>query len=114
MSNEFLDFVEHILDAMDEAGKFVAGMTYSEFEADAKTNYAVVRALEIIGEATKRLPMEVRESYPLVPWKGMAGMRDRVIHGYEIVNLRTVWEVVKNDIPQIRPHIVKILMDYEE
>ena len=112
MSHEFLDFVEDILDAMDKAEILVEGMTYDEFEADFRTNFALVRALEIIGEATKRLPASVREQYPKVPWRGMAGMRDRIIHGYDNVDLQIVWDVVQKDIPEIKPQVQKILTDY--
>jgi len=90
MSHEFLDFVEDILDAMDKAEILLEGFTYEEFEIDFRTNFAVVRALEIIGEAAKRLPTSLREQYPAIPWRGMAGMRDRIIHGYETVDLQTV------------------------
>ena len=70
MSNEFLDFVEDILDAMDKAEILLEGVTYEQFESDFRINFAVVRALEIIGEATKRLPMDLREQYPDIPGKG--------------------------------------------
>jgi uncharacterized protein with HEPN domain len=112
MSHEFLDFVEDILDAMDKAKILVEGFTYEEFETDFRTNFAVVRALEILGEATKRLPMSLREQYPDIPWRGMAGMRDRIIHGYDTVDLQIVWDVVEQDIPAIRPQIQQILADY--
>ena len=113
MSNEFLDFVEDILDAMNKAEALLVGVIYSQFESDYRINYAVVRALEIIGEAAKRLPEDLRRRYPDIPWKGMSGMRDRIIHGYDDVDLQIVWDVVKRDIPQIKPKIEKILMDYE-
>jgi len=112
MNREFLDFVEDILDAMDKAEVLVEGSTYREFEEDFRTNFAVVRALEIIGEATKRLPMTVRERYREIPWTGMAGMRDRIIHGYDTVDLQIVWDVVRQDIPEIKPQIQQILADY--
>src|SRR5690606_36004091 len=86
---------------------------YKTFEEDFRINYAVVRALEIVGEATKRLPTELREKYVDIPWRGMAGMRDRIIHGYDHVNLQIVWDVVKRDIPEIRPKIERILEDYQ-
>jgi uncharacterized protein with HEPN domain len=113
MSNEFLDYVEDILDAMDKAQILLEGVSYDQFEADFRIYFAVVRALEIIGEAAKRLPMSLRQQYPKIPWKGMAGMRDRIIHGYDNVDLEVVWDVVKQDIPKIKPQIRQILMDYE-
>jgi uncharacterized protein with HEPN domain len=113
MSREFLDFVEDILAAMNNAEMFLHDVSYDQFEEDLRTNFAVVRALEIIGEATKRLPIGLREEYPGIPWKNMAGMRDRIIHGYDTVDLQIVWDVVKKDIPQIKPQVQQILMDYE-
>ncbi len=112
MSHEFLDFVEDILDAMDKAEVLVEGFTYHRFEEDFRTNFAVIRALEIIGEATKRLPMSVRDQYPEILWAGMAGMRDHIIHGYDTVDLQIVWDVVKQDIPAIKPQIQQLLADY--
>jgi uncharacterized protein with HEPN domain len=112
MNHEFLDFVEDMLDAMDKAEILVEGFSYSEFETDFRTNFAVVRALEIIGEAAKRLPTSLREQYPEIPWRGMAGMRDRIIHGYDTLDLQIVWDVVMQDIPEIKPRIQEILADY--
>jgi uncharacterized protein with HEPN domain len=112
MSNEFLDFIEDILDAMDKAELLIQDVTFDQFAGDFRINYAVVRALEIIGEATKRLPMNVRQEYPHIPWRNMAGMRDRIIHGYDTVDLEIVWDVVQRDIPEIKPQIQQVLADY--
>ena len=114
MNNEFLDYVEDILDAMDKVEILLQDVTREQFEADFRINFAAVRALEIIGEATKRLPMALRDQYPHVPWKDMAGMRDRIIHGYDAVNLKIVWKTVKQRIPTVKPQIRRILADYEE
>jgi uncharacterized protein with HEPN domain len=113
MSNEFLDYVEDILDAMEKAEILVEGITYDQFQSDFRVNFAVVRALEIIGEATKRLPMDLRDHYPSIPWKEMAGMRDRIIHGYDDVNLPIVWETVRQRIPTVKPLIRQVLADHE-
>jgi uncharacterized protein with HEPN domain len=113
MSNEFLDYVEDIEDAMEKAEILLRGVTYDQFESDFRINFAVVRALEIVGEATKRLPMTLCDQYPNIPWKQMAGMRDRIIHGYDTVDLEIVWDVVKQDIPKIKPQIQQVLRDYE-
>jgi len=112
MSTEFLDHIEDMLDAMDKAQALVEGVTCEQFETDFRINFAVVRALEIVGEAAKRLPADLRERYPEIPWRGMAGMRDRIIHGYDTVNLRIVWDVVDRDIPTIKAQLERVLGDY--
>lgn len=113
MSNEFLDYIEDILDAMEKADTLLEGVDYEQFESDFRINYAVVRALEIVGEATKRLPDDLRQKYSEIPWKGIAGMRDRTFHAYDTVDMEIVWEVVKKDIPIIKPQIQQILEDFE-
>jgi uncharacterized protein with HEPN domain len=113
MSNEFLDYVEDILDAMEKAEILLKNVTYEQFKVDFRINFAVVRALEIVGEATKRLPMSLRDQYPDIPWKRMAGMRDRIIHGYDTVDLEVVWDAVKAEIPRVKPLLQQILTDYE-
>lgn len=112
MSNEFLDYIEDILDAMEKASILVEGISYDTFASDFRIHFAVAHALHIIGEATKRLPLHIREAYPEIPWRGMAGMRDRIAHGYDRVDLQIVWDVIARDIPQIRPQLEQILQDY--
>lgn len=90
------------------------GLNYDEFFKDTKTIYAVTRALEIIGEAAKKIPDETREKYPNIPWKKMAGMRDKIIHEYFGVRLELIWETIKKDIPRIKPEFEKILKDIEK
>jgi uncharacterized protein with HEPN domain len=93
---------------MENAEKFIGDITFEEFSADRKTAFAVLRCREIIGEASKNVPAVIRRRYPAIPWKKMAGMRDKVIHFYFGVNYRRVWLVVKNDIPKINPFIEEI------
>lgn len=114
MKDEFLDYIEDILDAMEKAELLLVDVSYDDFEADFRINFAVIRALEIVGEATKRLPLSIRQQYPDVPWADMAGMRDKIIHGYDVVNLRIVWDTVKNRIPIVRPQIQDILKNYQD
>jgi uncharacterized protein with HEPN domain len=113
MKREFLDYVEDIIGAMADTLKFVENMEYDEFVNDRKTVYAVIRAIEIIGEAVKKIPKSVRNRYSQIPWKDMAGMRYKLIHGYFGVDLKRVWKTVKEDIPKLKPMFDKILKDYE-
>jgi uncharacterized protein with HEPN domain len=86
-------------------------MTYDQFLADFKTQDAVIRNLEIIGEATKGLSAELRYNYPDVPWKGMAGIRDRLIHHYFGVNLDIVWDIVAVELAALESQIEDILRE---
>jgi len=113
MKREIGDFIEDIVDAMDKALKFTEGMSYEEFAHDEKTLFAVVRAIEIIGEAVKNIPEDVRKKYPEIPWKGMAGMRDKVIHGYFGVDAKVVWDTVKRRIPELKPLFERMLDELE-
>jgi uncharacterized protein with HEPN domain len=110
---EYIDYLRDILDAAQKAGEFIAGMDIAAFERDAKTSFAVIRALEIIGEATKHIPASVRQRYPEVPWRAMAGMRDKVIHDYLGINLQRVYETVQQDVPSLRPALARILAHLE-
>ena len=80
MKREIVDYLQDIIDAMDAAEEFTSDMEYDEFAADKKTVYAVIRSMEIIGEAVKNIPGDERKKYPGIPWRAMAGMRDKVIH----------------------------------
>jgi uncharacterized protein with HEPN domain len=103
------DYLHDIYDAMEAAESFVDSCTFDEFSTDLQVQYAVVRALEIIGEASKNIPEEVRMRYPAVPWKDMAGIRDKLIHSYFGVDLEVVWLSVKEGIPESKPAIKQIL-----
>jgi len=114
MKEEFLDYVEDVVEAMNDALRFVRGLEYDDFVKDKKTVYAVTRAVEIIGEAVKNIPGKVKKRYSEIPWKKMAGMRDKLIHEYFGVDLRRVWNVVEKDIPTLKPMFEKILKDFEK
>jgi len=114
MKREVGDYIEDIISAMGKAMDFVKNISYEEFTRDDKTVFAVVRALEIIGEAAKNIPDDIRKNYPLIPWKDMTGMRDKVVHEYFGVQLSIVWIAVKEEIPPLKPIFEKILRDLEE
>lgn len=111
MKREIGDYIQDILEAMDNARGFVDNMNYDEFAHDDKTAYAVIRALEMIGEAVKNIPPGVRKRYPRIPWRAIAGMRDKLIHEYFGVMLDKVWETVINDIPALRSLFKKMSED---
>lgn len=104
-------YLADILAAMEAIECFVAGMSFEDFVRDDKTASAVVRKLEIIGEAAKQIPVDVRRAYPQVPWSEMAGMRDRLIHAYFGVDYGLVWRTIQERIPHIGPVIRQMLTD---
>ena len=106
-----VQYLEDIRDAMQEAENFVRGLTFEQFAADKRTNYAVVRALEIIGEAAKHVPPTIRKRYAELPWREMAGTRDKITHEYFGVDLAIVWKTVKKEIPRTRPLVEQALRD---
>jgi uncharacterized protein with HEPN domain len=108
-----LDYLQDILVAMEDICSFVVDMDYEVFAQDKRTNYAVVRALEVIGEATKHVPKEVRQRFADVPWRDMAGMRDKLIHSYFGVDLERVWETATQDVPVLIPLVREVLDDLE-
>lgn len=113
MKRTFRDYVADILTAIQEVEDFTRGMEYEAFAADKKTVNAVVRSLEVMGEAAKRVPDAARLQYPDVPWKRMTGMRDKLIHEYSGVDLEIVWTVVKTELPPVKPLIDQVLQDME-
>jgi uncharacterized protein with HEPN domain len=103
------DFMRDIREGVRRIKTYTDGMTYDHFLTDFKTQDAVVRNLEIIGEATRSLSPELRKKYPDVPWKGMAGIRDRLIHHYFGVNLDIIWAIVTGELPMLNSQIDAIL-----
>jgi len=105
------DYLQDIVSYADDAMQFVMGMDFAAFEQDKRTYYAVMRALEVIGEATKNIPPAIRDRYPTIPWRLMAGMRDRLIHNYIGADLKKVFETVLTDLPDIKIAIAQVLED---
>lgn len=105
----FIDYLDDILDSILKIEQFIEEMDFIQFSDDAKTSYAVIRALEIIGEATKEIPDEVKDKYTDLPWKEMSRMRDKLIHAYFGVNLEVVWKTIQQDVPTLKKLIQKVI-----
>jgi uncharacterized protein with HEPN domain len=109
MSFEPRDYLRHILVEADYIIEQSGGLTFEQFMVDDTLKRAFVRSLEIIGEATKKVPAEFRAKHPAVEWRAMAGMRDRLIHDYFGVDYELVWDVVQKRIPELRRQVLLIL-----
>ena len=103
------EFLQDIQEAVRRIAEYISGMTYEDFLRDSKTQDAVVRNLEIIGEATKNLSREIRAAHPDIPWRAMAGVRARLIHDCLGVNLDIVWQIVTVELPEVTARIAAVL-----
>jgi len=103
------DYLQDILDAVAAIEQFTAGIEFSTFSRNLEKVFAVSRALEIIGEGVKRVPDSVRNQYPDIPWRDIAGMRDKLIHDYFNTDLEIIWQAAQEDVPQLKAMISKVL-----
>jgi uncharacterized protein with HEPN domain len=111
MKRDYRLFIKDILEAIEDIEVFVGKMSFDSFHADKKTRSAIVRELEVIGEAAKNVPASVRSKYKELPWKDMAGMRDKISHFYFGIDYQIVWEVIRKKLPIVKPVIKKMLKE---
>ncbi len=106
-------YLRHVLDAISKIAEYLHGIDEHNFRRNTLIQDGVIRQLEIIGEAVKKLSSELRDRHPHIPWKDVAGMRDKLIHDYFGVDLEAVWESAKEDVPALRDEVKRILKELE-
>jgi uncharacterized protein with HEPN domain len=108
VTRDFIDCLDDILETISCLEEFTEGMEYGHFLQDKKTEFAVARGLEIIGEACRKISREIQEKYPEIPWNQIAGTRNRLVHEYFRIDWEIVWRIVKIDLPQEKHAFQKI------
>lgn len=107
----YWDYLQDMLENARKASGFVQGMAFEDFAADERTVYAVIRALELVGEAVRRIPQDLREKYPEIPWREIAGTRDKLVHEYFGVNVSVIWRTVQEDLPILIAQLERALRE---
>ena len=109
MKRSYRLFVEDILESVDKIERYVKGMSYDNFVENEMIIDAVIRNLEVIGEASKNIPENIREQYTTIPWRRIIGLRNIMIHGYFGIDLSIIWEIITKNLPETKPSIVEML-----
>ncbi|MCL4467164.1 MAG: DUF86 domain-containing protein [Chloroflexi bacterium] len=108
MKRDYRLYLDDIVDSVDKIATYTAGMSEEDFYHNEQVQDAVLRRVEIIGEAVKHLPKGLREEHPEIPWQEIAGTRDILTHGYFGFQLRSAWYIVQHDLPELRERIVRL------
>jgi uncharacterized protein with HEPN domain len=114
MKRNHLIFLEDILESMNRIETYLTGVTYKQFIENQLLIDATIRNLEVIGEASKYIPEEIKERYPMVPWRKMTGLRNILIHEYFGIDEENVWEIASNNLPQTKQEIEKVIKELKE
>lgn len=113
MPKQFNVYFSDILDSCNKIQRYTQNISFGEFSKDTMVSDAVIRNLEIIGEAVKKIPAEIKRQYPTVEWKKIAGLRDILIHAYAGIDHNIVWDIVQNKVPQLKTAVAKIKKEHE-
>jgi len=109
MIKDDLAYIDHILDCIRKIREFSTGLTINDFKTNELVQDAIIRNIEIIGEASKKVSSDTKQTFYKIPWKEISGMRDKLIHDYMGIDPEVVWKTIKEDIPSLEKHITKIL-----
>lgn len=113
-TREYKDYFQDIIESISDIEIFIKNMSFENFVKDKKTINAVIRSIEVIGEASKKIPDTIRRKNPSMPWKKMTGMRDKLIHEYFGIDFEVLWKTVKEDIPSLNSLVQDMLISLEE
>jgi len=108
-NRDISEFLQDMLDAISEIESFTAGVDFLAFQANREKVLAVVKLLEILGEAVKKVPGDIRNQYPKIAWQAIAGMRDILVHEYWSIDTDVVWASVREDIPELKAVVLDML-----
>jgi uncharacterized protein with HEPN domain len=111
---EYRDYLYDILQSITDVSEFISGMNYKKFLTGRKTSNAVIRSIEVIGEAAKQVPKGIRDKAPAIPWNEMVGVRNKIIHEYFGVDYRIVRKTAKHYLPKLKTPIVKLIKQIEK
>ena len=114
MSKESIIFIEHIINNIEDIENFTRNIRKEDFLKNKEKQNAIIRSLEIIGEAVKNLPPTITNKYPSIPWKDIAGTRDKITHHYFGVDLELIWKTIQENIPELKQEILKIKKDLKK
>jgi len=114
MKKDYRLYIDDIVNSSKNILEYTKGFNFDEFVKDKKTVDAVIRNLEIIGEASKRIPEDLKEKYPRIPWHAISGMRNKVIHEYFGVDCGIIWKTVTEKIPNLVKELRRIIEETEE
>lgn len=114
MKRIFIDYLEDILQSINDLEEFSRGLTFDQFILDKKTVLASLALLQIIGEASNKLPLDVRKKYNDIPWKSIIGLRHKIVHEYFGLHHKVIWNIINNDLPQLKPQIIKIIEEHKD
>ena len=111
MSKDYRVFLRDILDAAGSISEYTLDTSFEEFSGKKIVSDAVIMNLAVIGEAAKKVPASLKKNYPSVDWRGIAGLRDILVHKYSSINLKVIWDIVENELPELKSTVKKMLED---